>query len=129
MSDLSLGLDFITEDRARSVTTERRPVRIALILIAFAFLALFLILPLVAVFTEAFRAGLGAFWQAIVEPDALAAIRLTLLVAAIAVPANLIFGLAASWAIAKFEFPGKSRASCSPPSSSPFPSWHASSCR
>jgi sulfate transport system permease protein len=108
MSDLSLGLDFITEDRARSVTTERRPVRIALILIAFAFLALFLILPLVAVFTEAFRAGLGAFWQAIVEPDALAAIRLTLLVAAIAVPANLIFGLAASWAIAKFEFPGKS---------------------
>jgi sulfate transport system permease protein len=63
MSDLSLGLDFITEDRARSVTTERRPVRIALILIAFAFLALFLILPLVAVFTEAFRAGLGAFWS------------------------------------------------------------------
>ena len=59
-------------------------------------------------FVEAFRDGLGGFSQAITEPDAVAAIKLTLLVAAIAVPANLIFGLAASWAIAKFEFPGKS---------------------
>jgi len=108
MSDLALGLDFITDDRVRSVTTERRPVRIALILVAVAFLTLFLLLPLFAVFLEAFRAGLGAYWAAITEPDALAAVRLTLLVAAIAVPANLIFGLAASWAIAKFEFPGKS---------------------
>jgi sulfate/thiosulfate transport system permease protein len=108
MSDVSLGLDFVTEDRARSVTTERRPMRIALILTAVAFLALFLLLPLLAVFTEAFRAGFGGFWNAIAEPDAVAAMRLTLLVAAIAVPANLIFGLAASWAIAKFEFPGKS---------------------
>ena len=108
MSNVVHGLDFVTEDRARSVTTERRPVRIALILAAVAFLALFLLLPLVAVFTEAFRAGLGAYWQAIIEPDALAAMRLTLLIAAIAVPANLVFGLAASWAIAKFEFPGKS---------------------
>jgi sulfate/thiosulfate transport system permease protein len=60
------------------------------------------------VFVEAFRAGLGAYFAAIIEPDALAAIKLTLLVAAIAVPANVIFGLAASWAIAKFEFRGKS---------------------
>jgi sulfate/thiosulfate transport system permease protein len=108
MSDVALGLDFIAEDRARSVTTERRPVRIALILIAVGFLTLFLMLPLFAVFSEAFRAGFGGFWRAVSEPDAVAAMKLTLLVAAIAVPANLIFGLAASWAIAKFEFPGKS---------------------
>jgi sulfate transport system permease protein len=108
MTDLVNGLDFVTEDRARSVTTERRPVRIGLIVVAVAFLALFLLLPLVAVFSEAFRAGFGGFWAAISEPDAVAAMKLTLLVAAIAVPANLLFGLAASWAIAKFEFPGKS---------------------
>jgi sulfate transport system permease protein len=108
VSELVYGLDFVTEDRARSVTTERRPVRVALILVAVTFLTLFLLLPLVAVFSEAFRAGFGGFWGAITEPDAVAAIKLTLLVAAIAVPANLIFGLAASWAIAKFEFPGKS---------------------
>src|SRR5262245_15469728 len=108
MTDLAYGLDFVIEDRARSVTTERRPVRIGLIVVAVAFLALFLLLPLVAVFSEAFRAGFGGFWTAISEPDAVAAMRLTLLVAAIAVPSNLLFGLAASWAIAKFEFPGKS---------------------
>jgi sulfate transport system permease protein len=108
MTDLVYGLDFVTEDRARSVTTERRPVRIGLIVVAVAFLALFLLLPLVAVFSEAFRAGFGGFWTAVSEPDAVAATKLTLLVAAIAVPANLLFGLAASWAIAKFEFPGKS---------------------
>ena len=108
MSDLAAGLDFSTEDRARSVTTERRPMRIALILIAITFLILFLVLPLVSVFSEAFRAGFVGFWNAIREPDAVAAMKLTLLVAAIAVPANLIFGLTASWAIAKFEFPGKS---------------------
>jgi sulfate transport system permease protein len=108
MSDVSLGLDSVTKDRARSVTTERRPMRFALILIAVAFLTLFLLLPLIAVFIEAFRAGFGGFWQAVSEPDAVAAMKLTLLVAAIAVPANLLFGLAASWAIAKFEFPGKS---------------------
>jgi sulfate/thiosulfate transport system permease protein len=108
MSEVSLAADVIIEDRARSVTTERRRVRFALILVAVAFLVLFLLLPLFAVFSEALRAGLEGYWQAISPPDAVAAIKLTLLVAAIAVPANLIFGLAASWAIAKFEFPGKS---------------------
>jgi sulfate transport system permease protein len=108
MTDLAYRPDFATEDRARSVTTERRPVRIGLIVVAVAFLALFLLLPLVAVFSEAFRTGFGGFWTAVSEPDAVAAMKLTLLVAAIAVPANLLFGLAASWAIAKFEFPGKS---------------------
>ena len=108
MSDAVLGVDTVTGDRARSVTTERRAVRITLVVVAVAFLVLFLLLPLFAVFTEALRAGLVGYWEAISEPDAVAAIKLTLLVAAIAVPANLIFGLAASWAIAKFDFPGKS---------------------
>ena len=108
MSEVASGLDFVADDRARAVTTERRWVRNTLIAIAVVFLALFLLLPLVTVFVEALRAGLGAYGASVTEPDALAAIRLTLLVAAIAVPANLIFGLAASWAIAKFEFPGKS---------------------
>ena len=108
MSDASLAVGVIAEDRARSVTTERRRVRFSLIFVAVAFLVLFLLLPLFAVFSEALRAGLEGYWQAISEPDAVAAIKLTLLVAAIAVPANLIFGLAASWAIAKFDFPGKS---------------------
>jgi sulfate transport system permease protein len=108
MSDTALGLDFVTDDRARSVTTERRPVRIGLIVTAVLFMALFLLLPLIAVFIEALRAGLGTYWDSIMEPDALSAIKLTLLVAAIAVPANLVFGIAAAWAIAKFEFKGKS---------------------
>lgn len=93
---------------AEAATSERRPTKIGLMAIAFTFLTLFLVLPLVAVFVEAFRNGIGAYFAAIQEPDALAAIRLTLLVAAIAVPLNLIFGVAAAWAIAKFEFPGKS---------------------
>lgn len=71
------------------------------------FLGLFLVLPLVAVFTEALARGFGVYWAAITEPDARAAIRLTLLAAGIAVPLNVVFGLAASWAIAKFSFRGK----------------------
>jgi len=78
-----------------------------LTLAALAFLLLFLFLPLVAVFTEALRQGAGAYLAALVEPDAFSAIKLTLLVAAIAVPANLVFGVAASWCIAKFDFRGK----------------------
>ena len=72
------------------------------------FLGLFLFVPLAAVFTEAFRRGLGAYLKSFRDPDALAAIRLTLTVAVIAVPLNLVFGVAAAWAIAKFSFPGKS---------------------
>lgn len=94
--------------RTTEATTERFAIRAGLIGLAVAFLALFLLLPLVAVFIEAFRFGASAYLEAITEPDALAAIRLTLLVAAIAVPTNLVFGLAAAWAIAKFEFRGKS---------------------
>jgi sulfate/thiosulfate transport system permease protein len=78
-----------------------------LILIALAFLVLFLALPLVAVFVHALEEGLGAYFAAFTEPDARAAIQLTLLTAAIAVPLNLGFGVAAAWAIAKFRFRGK----------------------
>ena len=82
--------------------------RAALIGLAFVLLLVFLVAPLVLVFTRAFGDGLDLPIAALKEPDALAAIRLTLLVAAIAVPLNLVFGLAASWAIAKFRFPGRS---------------------
>ena len=91
-----------------AATVEPLWVRITLITLALSFSALFLLLPLIAVFTEAFRKGWEAFLMAIIEPDALSAIRLTLLTAAIAVPLNLVFGVAASWTIAKFEFRGKS---------------------
>lgn len=90
-----------------SVVTERRVVRWLLIAVALAFLGLFLVLPLLTVFAQALAKGWGAYLAAFAEPDAQAAIRLTLLVAAIAVPFNLVFGVAASWAIAKFEFRGK----------------------
>ena len=83
-------------------------IRVLLIAGAVVFLGLFLLVPLCAVFYEAFQKGLGAYLAAFHEPAAQAAIRLTLLVAAIAVPANLIFGVAAAWAIAKFRFPAKS---------------------
>ena len=84
-----------------------RVVRWALIGIALVFLALFLVVPLAAVFTEAFSKGVRFYFESLIEPDARAAIALTLGVAAIAVPLNLAFGLAASWAIAKFEFRGR----------------------
>ncbi len=79
-----------------------------LITTALVFLGVFLVLPLAAVFTEALRKGAGAYFASFREEDALSAIRLTLLAAGIAVPLNLAFGLAASWCIAKFQFPGKS---------------------
>ena len=79
-----------------------------LIAAALAFLVLFLLLPLLSVFVAALQKGLAAYGDALTEPDALAAIRLTLLVAAIAVPLNIVFGVVAAWSIAKFDFPGKS---------------------
>ncbi len=92
----------------RPALSESAPIRLLLSIAALLFLALFLFLPLSLLFTEAFKHGIQVYLKSIIEPDALAAIRLTLLIAAIAVPANLIFGLAASWTIAKFEFIGKS---------------------
>jgi sulfate transport system permease protein len=87
---------------------EPKAVRWLLTTVALGFLTLFLVLPLVVVFTQAFAHGVRTYVQALVEPDALAAIRLTLIVAATAVVVNLGFGLAAAWAIAKFRFPGRS---------------------
>jgi sulfate transport system permease protein len=81
--------------------------RVGLVLIAVAFLAVFLLLPLAVVFVEALRHGWHAFAAVIGQPEARAAIRLTLLVAVIAVPLNVVFGLAAAWSMARFEFPGK----------------------
>ena len=92
---------------SHSAVTEPLWVRVLLITAALTFLGLFLLLPLVAVFTEALRNGFHTYVDALLDPDAQAAIRLTLLAAVIAVPANLVFGLAAAWAIAKFEFRGK----------------------
>ena len=83
-------------------------VRVLLTGIALAFVGGFLVLPLAAVFGEALRKGAGAYFRAFADPDTRSAIRLTLLTVAIAVPANLVFGVAASWAIAKFDFRGKS---------------------
>ncbi|MGE3066779.1 MAG: sulfate ABC transporter permease subunit CysW [Hyphomicrobiaceae bacterium] len=78
-----------------------------ILVLALGFFALFLLLPLVAVFVEAFRRGWAVYVAAVIEPDAMSAVRLTLLTAAIAVPLNLVFGLAAAWAITKFDFRGK----------------------
>lgn len=88
-------------------TTESPLMRALLIGTALAFLGFFLLLPLLAVFSEALKQGAGPFFAALHTPDALAAIRLTLIIAAIAVPLNMVFGIAASWAITKFQFPGK----------------------
>lgn len=93
--------------RGRAIS-EPAWVRWFLIGLALTFLSLFLFIPLAAVFTEALRKGVETYFAALVEPDAVSAIKLTLLAAAIAVPLNLVFGVAASWAIAKFEFKGKS---------------------
>jgi sulfate/thiosulfate transport system permease protein len=97
-----------TRSRWRPVTNETPLTRIALTAVVLAFLGLFLVLPLAAVFVEALRKGATAYFASLRDPDALAAIRLTLTVAAIAVPLNLVFGVAAAWAVAKFDFPGKS---------------------
>ncbi len=98
----------LTANKVQAGTTEARWIRRSLIGLALTFMFLFLVLPLAAVFTEALRKGLDAYLQALQDPDAWSAIRLTLLTAAVAVPLNLVFGVAAAWAIAKFEFRGKS---------------------
>ena len=93
--------------RTQAGTTEPLWVKWLLIGLALGFIFLFLVLPLAAVFAEAFRKGVDAYFEAFKEPDAWSAIRLTLLIAAIAVPCNIVFGVAAAWAIAKYEFRGK----------------------
>jgi sulfate transport system permease protein len=87
--------------------TEPKAVRIAIIGLAVAFLGVFVVLPLVVVFAQAFSKGISAYVAALGNPEALSAIRLTILIAAISVSLNLVFGLVAAWAVAKFEFRGK----------------------
>jgi len=94
--------------RKATHTLEPRWVRYALITVALLFLTLFLFVPLIAVFFEALKHGWSTYVEAVVDPDALAAIKLTFIAAAISVPLNLVFGVAAAWAIAKFDFRGKS---------------------
>jgi sulfate/thiosulfate transport system permease protein len=94
--------------RVRRPLTEPAAIRWTLVGAALIFLTLFLVVPLTAVFVQALANGFGPYFSAIREPDALAALRLTLVTAAIAVPANLVFGLCAGWAIARFQFPGRS---------------------
>ena len=109
MSDtLATGYRVAKLRRPRAATDDSPAARIALIATSIVFLALFLFAPLAVVFSEALSKGFATFAVSFSDPDAQAAIQLTLLIAAIAVPANLVFGLAASWAIAKFSFPGKS---------------------
>ena len=90
-----------------SLRTEPPAIRVAIIALAVTFLSVFVVLPLVLVFAQAFSRGVLAYFSALAEPEALAAIKLTLIVAAISVGLNLVFGLVAAWAIAKFEFSGK----------------------
>jgi sulfate transport system permease protein len=78
-----------------------------IITLGLLFFIFFLVMPLISIFYEALRRGVDVYWESITEPDALAAVRLTLLVAVISVPLNLVFGVAAAWCIAKFDFPGK----------------------
>ena len=91
----------------QNLRTEPGPVRFVVIALAVTFLTVFVVLPLVVVFAQAFSKGVGAYFSALAEPEALAAIRLTLTVAAISVTLNLLFGVIAAWAIAKFDFSGK----------------------
>lgn len=107
MSSIPLVSPHPAAAALRKATTEPLWVRLLLTCIALLFLALFLVLPLIIVFSEAFARGAELYWASISEPAALHAIKLTLIAAAIAVPCNVIFGLAASWAIAKFQFKGR----------------------
>src|SRR3979490_2493393 len=103
MSELQFSLSSARDD----LRTEARPIRLVIIAIAVICLTVFVVLPLVVVFAQAFSKGVGAYFSALSDPEALSAIRLTLVVAAISVSLNLGFGVVAAWAIAKFDFRGK----------------------
>lgn len=94
--------------RLRLATDEPRYIKALLIGTSFTFLALVLFVPLIAIFAEALRKGVGVYVASLTDPNAVSAIKMTLFVTAICVPLNLVFGLAAAWAISKFQFPGKS---------------------
>ena len=98
---------FSSSSARDDLRTEPRLVRFVIIAMAVIFLTVFVVLPLVVVFAQAFSKGVGAYFTALSDPEALSAIRLTLMVATISVGLNLVFGLVAAWAIAKFDFRGK----------------------
>lgn len=104
---IPIHLTTATQNRSRA-TTEPAWVRLILILIGLAFIATFLVVPLIAVFVQALEKGFTAYFDALKDPDTRSAVHLTLMTAVIVVPLNLVFGVAAAWAIAKFEFFGKS---------------------
>ncbi len=106
-STMTLGGDHAARFESKAATRETALVKWLIIGVSLSFFALFLLLPLVAVFVEALRKGWGVYLSALLDPDALAALKLTLLAAAIAVPLNVVFGVCAAWAIAKFAFRGK----------------------
>jgi len=108
MSDLVETTQSSAPPRDHGATQEAPLARTLLIGLVVTFLFAFLVLPLALVFSQALNRGAGAYWSALADPDTLSAMRLTLLVAAIALPLNLVFGLVASWAIARFDFVGKS---------------------
>ncbi len=107
MTKQTLRTAALTRAVVKATTTEPPLVRWFLIAITMVFLGLFLLLPLISVFTEALRKGIGVYMDSLRDPAALSAVKLTLLTAAIAVPLNLVFGLAAAWAIGKFRFAGR----------------------
>lgn len=104
---MHLGADHAARFESKAATRESPWVKWTLLALALGFFAIFLLMPLLAVFVEALRKGWETYLTALVDPDALSAIKLTLLAAAVSVPLNLVFGVAAAWAIAKFEFRGK----------------------
>ncbi|MBB3660297.1 sulfate transport system permease protein [Rhizobium sp. BK650] len=106
-SDAIPAASTVEPRKVHSAVTESKVARVTLVVIALVFLLLIVLLPLTAVFVEAFRKGTGAFFTALQDVETFSAIRLTLIVAGVSVPLNLVFGIAAAWAIAKFEFKGK----------------------
>ncbi len=99
--------DHASRFESKAATREPTLVKWAIIGVSLTFFAVFLLLPLIAVFFEALRKGWDTYWGALLDPDARSAIKLTLIAAAISVPLNLVFGVAAAWSITKFEFRGK----------------------
>lgn len=97
----------LTKFEVNRATREPVFIKWTILGLALTFFAVFIFLPLVAVFVEAMRRGIEVYWQSLTQPDALSAIRLTLIATVVSVPLNLVFGIAAAWSIAKFEFPGK----------------------
>ena len=108
MDASQVRVGYETPTKTRTAQQDGAAVRWAIITVAVLFLSVFIVLPLLAVFVQAFAHGFSAYAAALIEPDAISAVKLTLIVALVSVVTNLVFGLIAAWAIAKFEFPGKS---------------------